>query len=186
MPYPLLIFSHQITWFRFFIQIHLFTDKQCRSRSVCFFRSQLIWIYTVCKGRVYPGSAGLVLMIVFIVFQNIQQALEQRQAIVDSLTTDVESLRSLVEKSRPGVARHHDLEVLEKDVSNIMTRWGNVKEQVNERYVFVCAYLFLFILVIFWAFARSSKMITQAEDINWLVSRQQNWLINCLKINTKT
>ena len=22
------------------------------------FRSQLIWIYTVCKGRVYPGSAG--------------------------------------------------------------------------------------------------------------------------------
>ena len=21
-------------------------------------RSQLIWIYTVCKGRVYPGSAG--------------------------------------------------------------------------------------------------------------------------------
>ena len=22
-------------------------------------RSQLIWIYTVCKGRVYPGSAGL-------------------------------------------------------------------------------------------------------------------------------
>ena len=23
-----------------------------------FFRSQLIWIYTVCKGRVYPSSAG--------------------------------------------------------------------------------------------------------------------------------
>ena len=32
--------------------------KQCRSRSVGFFRSQLIWIYTVCKCRVYPGSAG--------------------------------------------------------------------------------------------------------------------------------
>ena len=31
--------------------------KQCRSTSV-FWRSQLIWIYTVCKGRVYPGSAG--------------------------------------------------------------------------------------------------------------------------------
>ena len=29
-----------------------------RSRSVGFFRSQLIWIYTVCKGRVYPGSTG--------------------------------------------------------------------------------------------------------------------------------
>ena len=24
----------------------------------CHFRSQQIWIYTVCKGRVYPGSAG--------------------------------------------------------------------------------------------------------------------------------
>ena len=32
--------------------------KQCRSRSVGFF-SQLIWIYTVCKERVCPGSAGL-------------------------------------------------------------------------------------------------------------------------------
>ena len=32
--------------------------KQCRSRSVGLWRSQLIWIYTVCKGRVYPGSAG--------------------------------------------------------------------------------------------------------------------------------
>ena len=25
---------------------------------IIFFRSQLIWLYTVCKGRVYPGSAG--------------------------------------------------------------------------------------------------------------------------------
>ena len=25
-------------------------------------RSQLIWIYTVCRGRAYPGSAGLGLM----------------------------------------------------------------------------------------------------------------------------
>ena len=32
--------------------------KQCRSRSVDFFRSHLIWIYTVCKGRAYQGSAG--------------------------------------------------------------------------------------------------------------------------------
>ena len=33
------------------IQIHIPKDKQC------FFRSQMIWIYTVCKDRVYPGSA---------------------------------------------------------------------------------------------------------------------------------
>ena len=41
------------------IQIHTLNDKQCRSRSVGFFRSQLIWSYTVCQGRAYPGSAGL-------------------------------------------------------------------------------------------------------------------------------
>ena len=40
------------------MQIHKLNDKQCRSRSVGVFRSQLIWIYTVCKGRAYPGSAG--------------------------------------------------------------------------------------------------------------------------------
>ena len=28
---------------------HILNDKQCKSRSVGFFRSQLIWIYTVCK-----------------------------------------------------------------------------------------------------------------------------------------
>ena len=32
--------------------------KQCSSRSIGFFRSQLIRIYTVCKGK-YQGSAGL-------------------------------------------------------------------------------------------------------------------------------
>ena len=38
--------------------MHILNGKQCRSRSVGFFRSQLIWTYTVCKGRIYPGSAG--------------------------------------------------------------------------------------------------------------------------------
>ena len=40
--------------------VHIYSklnDKQCRSRSVGFFRSQLIWIYTVFKGWIYPGSA---------------------------------------------------------------------------------------------------------------------------------
>ena len=41
-----------------FWYIHLLNDKQCRSRSVGFWRSQLIWIYTVCKRRVYLGSVG--------------------------------------------------------------------------------------------------------------------------------
>ena len=43
---------NQITWSGFLIEIHIFNDKQCRSRSVGFFRSQLIWIYTVCWDRV--------------------------------------------------------------------------------------------------------------------------------------
>ena len=50
--------ANQIIWSRLLIPIHSLNDKQCRSRSVGFSRSQLIWIYTVYKGRVYPGSAG--------------------------------------------------------------------------------------------------------------------------------
>ena len=50
--------ANQITRSRLLLYIHILNDKQCRSRSVGFFRSQLIWIYTVCKGRVYSGSAG--------------------------------------------------------------------------------------------------------------------------------
>ena len=50
--------ANRITWSGLLIQIHILNGKQCRSRSVGFFRSQLIWIYTVCKGRIYPGSAG--------------------------------------------------------------------------------------------------------------------------------
>ena len=51
--------ANHITWSRLLIQIHILNDKQCRSRSVGFLRSQLIWIYTVCKVRIYSGSAGL-------------------------------------------------------------------------------------------------------------------------------
>ena len=59
LPRLLLIFSQSdyLIW-NFAIISQIFTGEQCRSRSVGFFRSQLIWIYTVCKGRVYPGSAG--------------------------------------------------------------------------------------------------------------------------------
>ena len=50
--------ANQITWSRLLIQIHILNGKQCRSRSDGFWSSQLICIYTVCKGRVYLGSAG--------------------------------------------------------------------------------------------------------------------------------
>ena len=40
--------ASQITSAGFLIEIHMSNDKQCKSRSVGFFRSQLIWMYTVC------------------------------------------------------------------------------------------------------------------------------------------
>ena len=58
MPHPLLIFSQSDCLIQVFVQICILNGKQCRCRSVGFFRSQLIWIYTVCKCRVYLGSAG--------------------------------------------------------------------------------------------------------------------------------
>ena len=45
--------ANQTTWSRLLVLIQILNDKQCRSREI----SQLIWIYTVCKGRAYPGSA---------------------------------------------------------------------------------------------------------------------------------
>ena len=39
--------------------MHILNGKQHRYRSIGFWRSQLIWIYTVCKGWTYSGSAGL-------------------------------------------------------------------------------------------------------------------------------
>ena len=55
--------ANQITWSRLLRQIHILNAKQCGSISVGFSRSQLIWIYTVCKRNVYPGSAGQGLII---------------------------------------------------------------------------------------------------------------------------
>ena len=54
--------ANQITWSWFLLEIHIFNDKQCRSRSVGFFRSQLIWIYTVClDGMSCSAGEGLIL-----------------------------------------------------------------------------------------------------------------------------
>ena len=64
MPCPLLIFS-QSDFLIQIVAINSHNGKQCRSRSVGFFRSQLIWIYTVCKGKEYQGSPrhGLIYII---------------------------------------------------------------------------------------------------------------------------
>ena len=41
--------ANQITWSGFLTEIHIFNVKECRSRSVGFFRSQLILIYKFAK-----------------------------------------------------------------------------------------------------------------------------------------
>ena len=53
MPHPLLIVSQSDSLIQI-VDINSHTDWQ----TVQIQRSQLIWIYTVCKGRAYPGSAG--------------------------------------------------------------------------------------------------------------------------------
>ena len=65
--------ASQITWSRLLIQIHILHDNQCRFRSVSFFRNQLIWNYTVCKGNLYPGSAGLGFNIILSIKHSLQQ-----------------------------------------------------------------------------------------------------------------
>ena len=56
--------ANQIIWSRLLILIHILNDKCCRSRSVGFWRNQMIWIYTVCKGKTYAGTAELGLRII--------------------------------------------------------------------------------------------------------------------------
>ena len=58
MPCPVLIFSQSDLldpgcWYKFRYWMPNSADP-----DQLVFRSQLIWIYTVCKGRIYPGSAG--------------------------------------------------------------------------------------------------------------------------------
>ncbi|KAH3699004.1 hypothetical protein DPMN_073950 [Dreissena polymorpha] len=61
-------------------------------------------------------------------------ALKGRQSILDSLQTDTDRLRASVALCRPGSSRHHDVEDIEKRVSDLRARWDTVKEQVQERY----------------------------------------------------
>ena len=75
MPHPLLNFGQSDSLIQI-IDINSYTEcKHCRSRSFGFFRSQLIWICTVCKGRVYPGSAGQVLNIMLILNKTFSKVL---------------------------------------------------------------------------------------------------------------
>ena len=56
MPYPFLIFS-QSDYLILVVHTNSYTEWQIVQIQISWLL-QLIWIYTVCKGRVYPGSAG--------------------------------------------------------------------------------------------------------------------------------
>ena len=58
MPHPFQIFS-QLDYLIQTVDINSHTELQTVQIQISWLlRSQLIWIYTVCKGRVYLGSAG--------------------------------------------------------------------------------------------------------------------------------
>ena len=62
MPRLFLIFS-QSDYLILIVVINSHAEWQTVQIQISWLlRSQLIWTYTVCKGRVYPGSAGLGLM----------------------------------------------------------------------------------------------------------------------------
>ena len=62
--------------------------------------------------------------------------MSQQQPRIDRINRDVNNLCSLVEKSRPGTTRHHDLEAVEKEVNDLTSRWDKIKDQISERSVF--------------------------------------------------
>ena len=66
MPRPFQIFS-QSDYLIQIVDINSHTEWQTVQIQISWLlRSQLIWIYTVCKGSAYPGSAGQGLMIILL------------------------------------------------------------------------------------------------------------------------
>ena len=86
MPCPLLIFC-QSDYLIQIVDIHSHTEQQ----TVQIYRTQLIWIYTVCKGRAYPGSAGLGLILFYsiIYYYIIFYSYRELKSAKDDFLTDI-------------------------------------------------------------------------------------------------
>ena len=68
--------------------------------------------------------------------QNIQVSLEAHQPSVDALQKDMMSVKQIVARSRPGLARTHpDVQRFEKEVDGLTSRWEALCIQVNDRSV---------------------------------------------------
>ena len=69
-------------------------------------------------------------------FQNIQSSLQSHQTRVDDLQRDMMTVKQIVVRSRPGLARTHpDVQRLERDVDNLTNRWESLRVQIADRLV---------------------------------------------------
>lgn len=65
---------------------------------------------------------------------NLQSAVGQQQIAMDQLNDDFDNAKRMTEKSRPSQrAPHIDVERLDKEVTNLNTRWTNICGQLVDR-----------------------------------------------------
>ena len=95
-----LFLASQITWYRLLIQIHILDYKQWRARLVCFL-SQLIWIFTVCKGRANQGFSKKMVN-VNLSSENINQSADaQNQVTRCTVDIRIPKLKTIPSNERP-------------------------------------------------------------------------------------
>lgn len=65
--------------------------------------------------------------------QELQTSLQQQQPKIDTMKNKMMELKDQVERNRPGVGRHPDVEAMEREVTGLNSRWENICIQVVER-----------------------------------------------------
>jgi hypothetical protein len=61
-------------------------------------------------------------------------SIQQNQSGIDGLQQDVMTLKQLVARTRPGLTRlHPDVQRLENNTDELITRWENLAIQTAER-----------------------------------------------------
>ncbi len=68
------------------------------------------------------------------IFQDLESQVASMHPDVQQLTQDILAVKQLVARSRPGAVRSHpDVQRLEKEVDQTISRWENLSLQVAER-----------------------------------------------------
>jgi hypothetical protein len=71
--------------------------------------------------------------------QVLQTSLQQNQRCVDGLQQETSTLKQLVARTRPGMTHLHlDVQHLESDLEQLITRWENLVIQVTDRHSNAC------------------------------------------------